>query len=87
MFPNLRFWHPPVVLTFVALGSMTNNASAVTVDVAKKCNGLTAKAYPPRVVGNPAAGSAKGTPQLVQDYFKKCLENGGNTDDHVKDAK
>jgi len=31
------------------------------VEVAKKCDALTAKAFPPRAIGNPAAGSAKGT--------------------------
>ncbi len=48
-------------LMCVAVISTTNNAAAVTVEVARKCAALTAKAYPPRVVGNPAAGSTKGS--------------------------
>jgi hypothetical protein len=44
---------------------------------------LTAKAYPPRVPGNPAAGLTKGTAQSKRDYFNKCVANGGNMDDHV----
>ena len=56
-------------------------ASAITVEVAKKCNVLLEKAFPPRVVGNPAAGSAKGTSQEQNAYFKKCVANGGNMDD------
>jgi hypothetical protein len=55
-------------------------ASAITADVAKKCNGLVAKAFPPRQPGNPAAGSAKGNAQAQRDYFRKCTDNGGNMD-------
>jgi hypothetical protein len=39
----------------------TPASSAITVGVAKKCTTLTAKGFPPRVVGNPAAGSGKGS--------------------------
>jgi len=67
---------------------MNGGASAVTAEVAKKCAALTAKAYPPRVPGNPAAGLAKGTAQFERDYFNKCVANRGNMDDHVpKQAK
>ena len=59
----------------------SHGASAVTVEVAKKCTGLMSKAFPPRVVGNPAAGSAKGTPQEVREFYQKCVANGGNVDD------
>jgi hypothetical protein len=75
-------------LICIAVGSMTNSASAITVEVAKKCQALTAKAYPPRVPGNPAAGSAKGTGRSERDYFNKCVANGGNMDDNTgKEAK
>jgi hypothetical protein len=70
-------------LICIALGSAPNRAPAVTVEVAKKCEALTAKAYPPRVAGNPAAGSAKGTGRDRQDYFNKCLANGGKIDDNA----
>jgi hypothetical protein len=46
-------------LICLAANLITTSAAAITVEVAKKCNELTAKAYPPRVVGKPAAGSAK----------------------------
>jgi hypothetical protein len=58
VFANLKIGSAFVALVCIAVAP---NASAVTAEVAKKCNALTAKAYPPRVVGNPAAGSAKGT--------------------------
>jgi hypothetical protein len=55
-------------------------AKAVTVEVAKKCSALMAKEFPPREPGNPAAGSAKGNGQAAREYYKKCVDNGGNVD-------
>jgi hypothetical protein len=82
MFASVKFGSALVALVFIAVGAMTDSASAVTVEVAKKCNALVAKAYPPREPGNPAAGSAKGTGRSERDYFNKCVANGGNMDDH-----
>ena len=56
------------------------DANAITVEVAKKCNALLAKEFPPRQPGNPAAGSTKGNGPAERDYFKKCVDNGGNMD-------
>jgi hypothetical protein len=47
-------------LICVTLGSMTS-ALALTAEVAKKCAGLTAKAFPQQETGNPAARSGGGT--------------------------
>ena len=77
MFNNLKIGSALAVLVCIAVAP---NASAVTAEVAKKCSALTAKAFPPRVPGNPAAGSAKGTGQAERDYFNKCVANGGNMD-------
>ncbi len=55
-------------------------AGAIDVDVAKKCNALMAKQFPPREPGNPAAGRTKGNGQAEREYFKKCTDNGGNMD-------
>jgi hypothetical protein len=64
------------------------DAEAISVEVAKKCNLLLAKQFPPREPGNPAAGSAKGNGQAARDYFKKCTDNGGNMDNAAdKNAK
>jgi hypothetical protein len=73
---------PQIVIFAVALTILTGSttAIAVTVEVAKKCGVLVAKAFPPRVPGNPAAGLARGTPQEQRDYFRQCLEKGGNMD-------
>ncbi|SHJ84713.1 hypothetical protein SAMN05444159_1672 [Bradyrhizobium lablabi] len=65
---------------FLGVGLSTDRVAAVTVEVAKKCNVLVAKAFPPVQPGNPAAGS-KGKSPDAQAYFKKCLDKGGNMDD------
>jgi hypothetical protein len=62
----------------LTVGLATDSASAVSVELAKKCEALTAKAYPPRQIGNPAAGSAKGSGRSEQEYFTRCVANGDN---------
>jgi hypothetical protein len=63
-------------------------ASAITADVARACDAAVAKAFPPKQVGNPAAGSAKGSGQAQRDYFSKCVAKDGNMDDGAdKNAK
>ena len=70
-----------IALLLFAVGPMATGASAITVEVAKKCETLMAKAYPPRQTGNPAAGSAKGSVQDQRAYFNKCVANGGKVED------
>jgi hypothetical protein len=72
-----------VVSLAVSIGvwATTGGASAVTVEVARKCAALTAKAFPPRVVGNPAAGVVNGRGQSQQSYFNNCVANGGNVNE------
>jgi hypothetical protein len=65
----------------IALALTPYGASAVTAEVAKRCSALTAKVFPPRVVGNPGAGSAKGSGLAEQAYFKRCLASGGKIGD------
>jgi hypothetical protein len=83
MLVNLKSGSGLAALVCIGVGSMTGSASAVTVEVAKKCEALTIKAYPPRVAGNPAAGSAKGTGAAERSYFRECVANGGNMEGHV----
>jgi hypothetical protein len=84
MFANPKSRNQLALLVCIGVGSMTVSASAVTAEVAKKCDALTMKAFPPRVPGNPAAGTAKGTPRSVRSYFSKCVANGGNMNDRVR---
>src|SRR6516162_7866273 len=81
MLTNLKIRGVLVVLACIALGCMTGSASAITAQLAKKCQALTAKAFVPGNPGNPAAGSAKGTGQSQREYFNKCVANGGKMDD------
>jgi hypothetical protein len=67
-----------VVLICLAHALPPRGALAITAEVAKKCGALSDKAYPPRVVGNPAAGRQNGTIQDFRIYFNKCVANGGN---------
>jgi hypothetical protein len=83
LFVSLKFGLRFVALASIALGTSSNRAAAVTAEVARKCEALTTKAYPPRVIGNPAAGSAKGTGRVQREYFNKCMANGGKMEDNA----
>ncbi len=67
-------------LLFICV-SLPGVAWAITAEVAKKCQILLAKEFPPRQLGNPAAGSSKGSFQVQREYFNKCVANGGSMDD------
>jgi hypothetical protein len=83
MLGNLKSGSALAVLVCIAIGSMMGSALTVTAEVAKKCEALAQKAYPPLVIGNPAAGSAAGTGASKRAYLIKCLANGGNMDDRA----
>jgi hypothetical protein len=76
-----KFLRLLIVFCCLAVGPIGGKASALTLDIAKKCEVMTTKAFPPRVIGNPAAGSAKGSGRDQQDYFKKCVEKNGKMED------
>ena len=78
---RIQFRSASLALVFAAILVQTNVTSAVTVEVARKCQAFTSKAFPPREPGNPAAGSAKGSGLDQQSYFKRCVANGGRVDD------
>jgi hypothetical protein len=74
---NLKSGSALVALVWFAVGPTTGSASAITAALSRKCSALTAQAYPPRAIGNPAAGSAHATAQSRRDYFNKCVANRG----------
>ena len=76
--PNLKCGAALVALSCLVHPLMARNAFAITAEVAKKCGVLADIAYPLRVPGNPAAGRTNGTSLDVQNYFNKCVANGGN---------
>ncbi|QPF88077.1 hypothetical protein IC762_12685 [Bradyrhizobium genosp. L] len=57
------------------------SAWAITAEVARACDAAVSKAFPPKQIGNPAAGSAKGSAKEQREYFKKCVDNNGKVDD------
>ena len=65
-------------------GLTTGPSAAVTGEVARKCQALKQRAFPPREIGNPAAGSDKGTGAVQAAFFRKCVANGGEIDDPQK---
>lgn len=61
-------------VTLMAATSAVPTATlAITVEVARRCDAATAKAFPPRVPGNPAAGSAAGSGSDQRAYYNKCV--------------
>ena len=83
MLSKVRLASMGVAVACVVVGVTTSGASAVTVELARKCSALMAKAYPPREPGNPAAGSAKGNGPAAQTYYQKCVANNGKVDDNA----
>jgi hypothetical protein len=79
-FDKVLFGIVSLTLVCAAILGHTNDASAITAEVARKCQALTSKAFPPREPGNPAAGNAKGSGPDQQIYFKRCVANGGQVD-------
>ena len=85
MFANLKFKATLMGVVCITVAPMMDSAFAVDdAKIAKECEALTAKAFPPRVIGNPAAGSVKGTGQEEQAYFKKCVANKGKMPESAK---
>src|SRR5277367_3589100 len=48
-----------------------STSTSSPAELARKCDALTAKAFPPIEPGNPAAGSTKGSGSEAQAYFRK----------------
>jgi hypothetical protein len=65
-----------VALVWLGLAGplMLGGSLAQTADLIERCEGLANKAYPSRVLGNPAAGRVHGTRQFL-DYFNKCVKH------------
>jgi hypothetical protein len=57
-----------------------STSTSSPAELARKCDALTAKAFPPIEPGNPAAGSTKGSGSEAQAFFRKCITNDGRVD-------
>jgi hypothetical protein len=82
----LRNLQKLVGLALVLVFGAPVTASAVTAEVARACDAASARAFPPKQIGNPAAGSSKGTAKERRDYFSKCVANNGKVDDGSADT-
>lgn len=81
MFGKIKFCRLILVSAFLFLQPIAN-AFAIPLKVARHCNALTAKAFPPIVPGNPAAGRNGGNGREVQAYFRKCVARYNHTHKH-----
>jgi hypothetical protein len=63
------------LLAFAAIAYVlaVSPSDAITVDVARTCDALVAQRFPPRLPGNPAAGSAKGSATDQRALFQRCV--------------
>jgi len=77
MLTNLKSAGARTALACIAVWSLTGAASAVPLEVAKRCEALTIQAYPPREPGNPAAAGVNGGGPAKRSYYNKCVANGG----------
>jgi hypothetical protein len=84
MLSRLKWGGALIAVICIGVGPMMGSALSLTAEIAKKCDALTMKAFPLRVAGNPAAGSAKRTGQSETRYFKRCIANGGKMGDHSR---
>jgi hypothetical protein len=57
-------------------------ASAISVELAKKCRALMLKAYPYEL-----PGTRKGNSEAQREYFNKCVANDGNMPAEPKAAE
>jgi hypothetical protein len=57
----------------LGLISATGTASAITVELAKKCRQLAIGAHPPA-----RAGSKTGTGAAERAFYRSCIDNGGS---------
>jgi hypothetical protein len=78
----VRSCSPAEVGQAAGAGSPAQQSTATPspAELARKCDALTAKAFPPIEPGNPAAGSTKGSGLEAQSYFRKCIANDGHVD-------
>jgi hypothetical protein len=82
MFVRLPSHSLNAMLICAGVGLTADGAPATpTAELAKKCAALTQKAFPPRVVGNPAAGNFGGSGRSERVYFDECIRNRGSVNE------
>ena len=59
------------------VGTAEKPASAITLDLAKKCRALALKTHPYKLPGEKGPGSAA----AERDFYSECVAKGGNMSD------
>jgi hypothetical protein len=62
-----------IVLALTAYLSMAQPASAISVELAKKCRAMAIKAHPTQIAGTKQTGIEK----AQRDYFRECVAKDG----------
>ena len=62
-----------IVLALTAYLSMAQPASAISVELAKKCRAMAIKAHPTQKAGTKQTGIEK----AQRDYFRECVAKDG----------
>ena len=62
-----------IVLALTAYLSMAQPASAISVELAKKCRAMAIKAHPTQMAGTKQTGIEK----AQRDYFRECVAKDG----------
>ena len=62
-----------IVLALTAYLSMAQPASAISVELAKKCRAMAIKAHPTQKAGTKQTGIEK----AQRDYFRECIAKDG----------
>lgn len=61
-----------VTVALIAVISTATSASAISVELAKKCRAMALKAYPPKL-----PGVKSGNAQAQRTFYEQCIANGG----------
>ena len=62
-----------IVLALTAYLFMAQPASAISVELAKKCRAMAIKAHPTQMAGTKQTGNEK----AQRDYFRECVAKDG----------
>jgi len=64
-----------LLVAALAVGTMPKGAVAISAELAKKCQAMMVKKYPPKL-----AGSYQGNSRVEREFFGSCVARNGNMD-------
>lgn len=63
-----------LMVAAAVMGTSVMPATAISVELAKKCRAMALKAHPYKLPGQPGAG----TGEAEREYFNECVAKNGN---------